>query len=54
MIHVFATVARILAFRASSDELHTLDRRHLALGLLLTWLVGMGRWGRPAGRPPAY
>jgi hypothetical protein len=44
MIRVFATVARILTFRASSDELRALDRRHLAFGLLLTWLVGMGRW----------
>ena len=44
MIPVLATVSRILTFRASSDELHALDRRHLALGLFLTWLVGMGRW----------
>jgi hypothetical protein len=44
MIRVLATVARMLAFRASGEELRTLDRRHLALGLFLTWLVGMGRW----------
>src|SRR5947208_5147004 len=35
MIHVLATMARVLTFRASSEELHALDRRHLALGLLL-------------------
>jgi len=44
MIRVLAPVVRMLTFRASSDELHALDRRHLALGLLLRWLVGMGRW----------
>jgi len=44
MFRMLAPVVRMLTFRASSDELHALDRRHLALGLLLTRLVGMGRW----------
>ena len=44
MTRVLATVVRILSFLASSDELRALDRRRLAPGLLLTWLVGMGRW----------
>ena len=38
------TAMRLLTFRASADELRGLDRRHLAFGLLCTWLVGMGRW----------
>lgn len=38
------TVLRVLFFRAGADELRGLSRRHLALGFLLTWIVGMGRW----------
>lgn len=38
------TAFRLLTFRASSEELKALNHRHLALGLLFTWLVGMGRW----------
>lgn len=44
MFAALASAFRILTFRASSEELQSLNRRHLALGLLLTWLVGMGRW----------
>lgn len=35
---------RILFFRASGDELRGLTLRHLILGLILTWVVGAGRW----------
>ena len=38
------TAFRIITFRASSDELHALNVRHLILGLSCTWLVGVGRW----------
>ena len=38
------TAWRILTFRASGDELQTLNVRHLILGLACTWLVGIGRW----------
>lgn len=42
------TAARVLFFRASREELLNLDRRHLALGLIATWLVGLGRhWHSP-------
>src|ERR1041384_1596616 len=44
MTAALVTAFRILTFRANSDELHALDRRHLALGFFLTWLVGVGRW----------
>ena len=45
------TMARVLFFRASREELLDLDRRHLALGLLATWLVGIGRyWDSPRAR----
>lgn len=45
---VFLTALKILIFRASREELEALGGRHLALGLILTWLVGMGRyWTHP-------
>jgi hypothetical protein len=44
MLDVIATAARALTFRATGEELRNLDHRHLVLGLILTWLVGVGRW----------
>jgi hypothetical protein len=45
---VLGTTARLLTFRSSHDELMALDRRHLAFGLVLTWLAGIGRtWDDP-------
>lgn len=42
------TALRVLTCRVSRDELLRLDRRHLAFGLVATWLVGMGRyWDDP-------
>ena len=43
-----ATIGRLLTFRLGRDELLALDRRHLAIGLAATWLVGFGRtWDDP-------
>ena len=40
--------ARLLTFNASHGDLAALDARDLALGLLATWIVGMGRyWDDP-------
>jgi hypothetical protein len=39
---VINTTIRLLAFRASREELAALGYKHLALGLLCTWIVGMG------------
>ena len=44
MFSELTSAFRILTFRASGEELHSLNHRHLALGLLFTWMVGMGRW----------
>ena len=44
MKEAFFSAMRFLTFRASADELRALNHRHLAFGLLCTWLVGMGRW----------
>ena len=47
-IPVLRTSWRVLTFTASREELVRLDRRHLAFGLVSTWLVGMGRyWDDP-------
>lgn len=43
------TAIRLLMFRASADELRALNQRHLAFGLVCTWLVGMGRWWEDPG-----
>jgi hypothetical protein len=43
-----STVIRLLTFRASREELTTVNGKHLVIGLLCTWLVGMGRyWDNP-------
>jgi hypothetical protein len=45
---VLGTAVRVLSFRASREELSSLDGRHLAFGLVATWIVGMGRyWDSP-------
>lgn len=42
------TIFRLIFFRASSAELAKIGWRHFAIGLLCTWLVGMGRyWDNP-------
>src|SRR5206468_2130388 len=35
------TMGRLLAFQADTNELTALNRRHLALGLVCTWIVGI-------------
>jgi len=44
MDDVVRTAFRVLTFRVSRDELVALDGRHLAFGLVCTWLVGIGRY----------
>lgn len=45
------TILRLLTFRASAKEMEALDLRFLGVGLLFTWLVGMGRyWDSPTAR----
>jgi len=42
------TALRVLFFRATREELLGLDYRHLAFGLVFTWLAGVGRyWDSP-------
>jgi len=45
---VLSGVVRLIFFRISQVELTQLGWRHLAVGLICTWLVGMGRyWDNP-------
>jgi hypothetical protein len=47
-IAVFTTTIRLLTFRATRGELVNFTCRHLAFGLLCTWIVGIGRyWDNP-------
>ncbi|MEM9731218.1 MAG: hypothetical protein AAF997_21770 [Myxococcota bacterium] len=38
------TTARLLTFQASTSELAALGKPELTVGLIATWMVGMGRW----------
>src|SRR5712671_2538046 len=43
-----STTLRLLTFRSSREELLNIGWKHLAFGVLCTWLVGMGRyWDNP-------
>lgn len=45
---VLRTAFRLLTFRATRDELLNVGPRHLTIGLVCTWLVGIGRyWDNP-------
>jgi len=45
---VVATTIRLLTFRATREELASFTGKHLAFGLLCTWIVGVGRyWDNP-------
>jgi hypothetical protein len=46
--NVVRTTFRLLTFRSHRQELIDLSPKHLAFGVLCTWLVGMGRyWDNP-------
>ena len=44
MLPAARTAFRILTFQASTEELRGLNSAHLVLGLICSWIVGMGRW----------
>jgi hypothetical protein len=44
LLAVLRTTVLLLTFQLSKKEFDELDSRHLAFGLVCTWLVGMGRW----------
>ena len=41
---IVLTAIRLLSFRSTSEELRSLNYRHLIFGLICVWVVGMGRW----------
>jgi hypothetical protein len=44
MMAELKTAFRVVTFQASREELSSLNSRHLLLGVIMTWLVGIGRW----------
>jgi hypothetical protein len=45
---VLRTAFRVLTFLATADEIRAMGSRHLAFGLIATWIVGIGRyWDSP-------
>jgi hypothetical protein len=47
-LSVVGDMLRLLTFRLSRERLSALSPRHLAVGMVVTWLVGMGRyWDDP-------
>jgi hypothetical protein len=46
--NVFSAMGRLLAFRLTQKEFQEFSGRHLVLGLVCAWLVGMERyWDDP-------
>jgi hypothetical protein len=41
---LIGTFGRLLGFRLSREQMLALDQKHLIAGLLVTWIVGVGRW----------
>lgn len=52
---VLRTAVRLLTFRATREEMLAFGPRHLAFGLVATWLVGIGRyWDHPSASAFQY
>jgi hypothetical protein len=41
---VWNHIGRLLSFRISREEILQFGNRHLFIGIIATWLVGIGRW----------
>ncbi len=54
-LNVLRTTLSLLTFRLSKEEFLQLDGKHLAFGLVCTWLVGIGRyWDHPSAKLLQY
>jgi hypothetical protein len=48
-------IPKILFFRFSKEDVHSLNRTHFIIGLIGTWLAGIGRyWDHPDANPLQY
>jgi len=43
-MHLFTDALKLLTFRLTKDEMLSFNRKHFIVGLLGTWLVGIGRY----------
>jgi len=48
-MNLLQTISRLLLFKLSREEFLQLNRRHFLIGLIGTWVVGMGRYWDDAG-----
>lgn len=46
---LFKTLIKLLTFKLSRDEMLKFNKRHFILGLIGTWIVGMGRYWDDVG-----
>jgi len=46
---ILSAVIRLLTFRITREEFLRFNHRHLAFGIICTWIVGVGRWWDDAG-----
>lgn len=50
-MEIIKTILRLLTFRLTQWEMLRFDRRHLIVGVIGTWIVGMGRyWDDPGAK----
>jgi hypothetical protein len=54
-MHQLSIIPKILFFRFSKEDIHSLNRTHFIIGLIGTWLAGIGRyWDHPNAEPLQY
>jgi hypothetical protein len=41
---IFKTITRLLSFQLSKAEMLQFESKHLVVGIIGTWVVGMGRY----------
>lgn len=47
-MHQLSIIPKILIFRFNKEDIHSLNRTHFVIGLMGTWLAGIGRyWDHP-------
>ncbi|MGB0839401.1 MAG: hypothetical protein ACPGXL_04630 [Chitinophagales bacterium] len=46
---VFKTIIRLLSFQLTREEMLKFERKHFLVGLIGTWIVGMGRYWDDSG-----
>jgi hypothetical protein len=54
-MHELSIIPKILFFRFTKEDIHSLNRTHFIIGLVGTWFAGIGRyWDHPNAEPLQY